>query len=496
MEEDPFPLHTAASAGNIEEIHSLIEQGADINTPKFYGVVGFTPLHFAVFYNHENVVQELLNRGSDTTLHFPILVLAAYKGNVNIVHRLLTANAHVNALYDTGLTFLTPLYAAALSGNIETIQQLLASNADGSIGFPSALYAAVLADKYDKIYPHILSEAETPPAVFSDEVLGFMTKLALSPFVPNEIFEHTGEIVTNGEQTNNINTEAIIQTLIDAHVPIDADLPANAPDQVVGIVPTLCLAAAIGSEATVQKLLSENASVDPDRNKKPLAYAAQSGRCTIVEQLLRAGAPVDAGKPRALTIAVILKHNDVVKRLLAAGASPGDDIPIRRTRVLSPLHIAAAQNQEETVQLLINAGADTQKKVTYSPFVKCIRKLLRKPTEYTVSDFAQTNDLKNYIASGPLTQQLFPLALQGRIYKIAALFRNGADRDVADRQGNTLAHLAAKKNDSNLARVLILHGTDFTKINLEDQTPLDINPDVAIWFCNNLGPQEKTGETL
>lgn len=56
------PINIAATRGSINEINTLLEEGADINNK---GEHSYTPLHNAVEQGHRDVVIFLLSRGAD-----------------------------------------------------------------------------------------------------------------------------------------------------------------------------------------------------------------------------------------------------------------------------------------------------------------------------------------------------------------------------------------------------------------------------------------------
>ncbi len=59
------PLHRAAFYGNLEQVQSLLNAGANVNAVDKYG---FTPLHRAAGNGQGAVVNLLLERGADMTL--------------------------------------------------------------------------------------------------------------------------------------------------------------------------------------------------------------------------------------------------------------------------------------------------------------------------------------------------------------------------------------------------------------------------------------------
>ena len=143
------PLHRAAAKGHKEMVALLLAYRADVNIKhecmkyvngsasllKKWGRPdsGNTPLHYAAFYGHKDVLELLLAKGADvnakedddkTPLHF-----AAIKGRKEAVKLLLAKGADVNAKEDTGET---PLHYAAIFGYRDVAELLLANKADVS----------------------------------------------------------------------------------------------------------------------------------------------------------------------------------------------------------------------------------------------------------------------------------------------------------------------------------------------------------------------------
>ncbi|MBA3996461.1 MAG: hypothetical protein C0489_05145 [Candidatus Accumulibacter sp.] len=122
------PLAKAASRGDLEEIRTLLDAGAEINVTD---ALGRTPLHMAGFYGRPRTTELLLARGADigardrvgmTPLHAAVL-----DGTYQVVDLLLGKGADINAASDSGMT---PLHLAASTGQPKVIRLLLQHGAN------------------------------------------------------------------------------------------------------------------------------------------------------------------------------------------------------------------------------------------------------------------------------------------------------------------------------------------------------------------------------
>jgi uncharacterized protein len=124
-------IFEAAAVGDATRVHKLLllEGGfVDLWSPD-----GFTALHLAAFFGHEDVAAELLRRGADVSaasrnpLRVQPLHSAAAGSHTGIVRLLLEHGADPNARQQGGFT---PIHAAAQNGNEELYALLVAHGAD------------------------------------------------------------------------------------------------------------------------------------------------------------------------------------------------------------------------------------------------------------------------------------------------------------------------------------------------------------------------------
>jgi uncharacterized protein len=124
-------LFEAAAVGDAARVHELLllEGGfVDLWSPD-----GFTALHLAAFFGHEDVAGELLRRGADVSavarnpLRVQPLHSAAAANHTKVARLLLERGADPNATQEGGFR---PIHAAAQNGNEELYGLLVAHGAD------------------------------------------------------------------------------------------------------------------------------------------------------------------------------------------------------------------------------------------------------------------------------------------------------------------------------------------------------------------------------
>ncbi|HEU5230302.1 MAG TPA: ankyrin repeat domain-containing protein [Ktedonobacteraceae bacterium] len=123
-------LFEAAAVGEIERVQQLLDADpALINT---YSHDGWTPLHLASFFGHKEVALVLLQREADVaalsknaTGNLPLHAALAGR-RFEIAHLLVEHGSDINTLDSYHWT---PLHHAAYSGNMATVELLLAKGA-------------------------------------------------------------------------------------------------------------------------------------------------------------------------------------------------------------------------------------------------------------------------------------------------------------------------------------------------------------------------------
>ncbi|KJH52812.1 P-loop domain protein, KAP family [Dictyocaulus viviparus] len=146
IQEGWSALLNAAHKGHAEVAKILLENGAAVDLPD---LMGWSPLMWAVYKCHPDVVDLLLNYGAHVNLideedGLTPLIVAAGRGFIAIVEKLLAADAQVNACDKFGST---ALIWAARKGHLPIVQMLLNAGAEvDAVGMGSST-ALMLATK-------------------------------------------------------------------------------------------------------------------------------------------------------------------------------------------------------------------------------------------------------------------------------------------------------------------------------------------------------------
>ncbi|KAL6697088.1 hypothetical protein J3F84DRAFT_406782 [Trichoderma pleuroticola] len=405
------PLHFAAFLGRPNIVEELLNRGAVIDDAA--EIHEQTPLHMASFGGHIQVMKKLLLRGADPNAVAndigPVVNAAISSGSREAVELLVEHNVSLTFKSDDE-DVQCPLALAALLADYSMFEYLIESYADKlpPQDYSAALIAAAAAGRIE-VFNKLLNFGHEA-AVFQSaldcaveewnwdivkslldhcqglDVNGLFTEVATCSEPQDKMLQLAWEYA-NGSITQETLSDALYNATDREKVTTVRLLlqsfgaNPNATGEEYGTA--LTAAAFDGIMEMVQLLLDAGADTN-DANGWALQTAAAEGHYEIVQELIDRGAEVNActqnanfAAGTALQGACESSKSDIVSLLLEKGANPnlglGTDSPpilaaCQRAKAdvnvfggydsSTPLINAAAYLPKESLQVLLNAGAD------------------------------------------------------------------------------------------------------------------------------------------
>ncbi|NXO23312.1 ANK2 protein, partial [Cisticola juncidis] len=431
------PLHIAAHYGNVNVATLLLNRGAAVD---FTARNGITPLHVASKRGNTNMVKLLLDRGGQidaktrdglTPLH-----CAARSGHDQVVELLLERGAPLLARTKNGLS---PLHMAAQGDHVECVKHLLQHKApvdDVTLDYLTALHVAAHCGHY-RVTKLLLDKRANPNA------------RALNGFTPLHI----------ACKKNRIK---VMELLVKYGASIQAITES-------GLTP-IHVAAFMGHLNIVLLLLQNGASPDVTniRGETALHMAARAGQVEVVRCLLRNGALVDARareEQTPLHIASRLGKTEIVQLLLQHMAHPD----AATTNGYTPLHISAREGQLDVASVLLEAGAShsMSTKKGFTP--------LHVAAKYGSLEVAKLllqrracPDSAGKVLLGRKVRSVFHSSLRRNSTLFSFFFPGWCQN------GYTPLHIAAKKNQMQIATTLLSYGAETNILTKQGVTPLHL----------------------
>ena len=314
------PVADAAMNGNLVEVRSLIESGADVNASQGDGM---TALHWAAENGDVDMVRALLFAGAfpDATTRnaaYTPLHLGARAGRSGTVEALLMGGADPTSRTVTGVT---PLHFAASAAAAESVELLLTHGAvidalETASGQTPLIFAAA-ANRADAIEALVDAGAQlgVQTTVIDVSARSAEDRQLRALRDERKALEWSRGFVDGGyggspeaeaEEEDEAEADEEPEDDVEVAEVEPADEEKEEPDEVV-------------------TRLSFSQLIDKKGGMTALLHAAREGHAEALEVLVRRGAALEqrsADGTSPLLIATINGHFDVAARLLELGADP------------------------------------------------------------------------------------------------------------------------------------------------------------------------------
>lgn len=468
------PLHIATEAGNVAMMRALVEKGANA-VQRDNDIV--TPLHIAADRGNVAAVDYLLtlpevrvsiNQHAAYTNGFTPVMVAASKNHVAVIERLAAHGADLN---QTDNQNRHSLFIAAETGHVDAVRKLIALGADaGKDVLSNSNKSSAVHWIDEKHYKEILGLLVTAGANINAVDSNGQTALHRACDYTSK--EKILALVQLGADVNGINNfgQRPIDELVDNYsyrnedMPevIDALLRAGAdagisPSPLVQRAP-LHVAVDAGHVQSTTLLLKKGAPVDvrerSSQQMTPLLIAAENGNLSMADILLSYGANVaktDADQRCALHLAARSGNAGFCEFLLDKSDI---DINVRDKQNWTPLHHACAREKTHVVKTLIERGADLTAvdDEGYTP----LHRAMAERSDDIIDVYVQT--LGNQADFDVLSQQgdtpLMIAVRTGFVRSVDKLVAAGADVTTQNPAGASALHVALEQSENNMSMTL------------------------------------------
>ena len=472
---DDTCLIAASREGHTETVRYLVGLGQDVDNVG--GWHATTALHEAVGKNHADVVQVLIDAGADIEKEesegLTPLLLACMEGSLDTVKVLVQADAEVRV---TDRNRDTCLIAASREGHTETVRYLVGlGQVDvdqvGGWHATTALHEAVGKHHADVVQVLIDAGAdiEKEDSTRRTPLLRACVKGCLDTV--KVLVQAGAELRVAGADGDT----CLIAASREGHtetVRYLVGLGQVDVDQVGGRGANTSLHRAQNHADVVQVLIDAGADIEKENSQgyTPLLFACVKGFLDTVKVLVQAGAELrvaGADGDTCLIAASREGHTETVRYLV--GLEQVDVDQEGGPDATTALHEAVDKNHADVVQVLIDAGADIEKRdsVGRTPLIlACVRGcldavkvLVQAGAELRVTD---SNDDTCLITVG--TENNFTALLEavGKNHAavVQVLIDAGADIEEEDSDGCTPLVLACMEGFLHIVKVLVQAGAE------------------------------------
>ena len=435
----------AAKQRDTAAVRSLLKQRVDVNAAEADGA---TALHWAAYHGDLEIVNALIAAGARVDrvndLSITPLALASENGHAAIVERLLARGANPNIASESGVT---PLMRAARTGQAGIVRALLPRKANVNAAETERQQTALM-----------WAAAQRHPDVVK-------------------------VLLENGADVKARTVVRHLTVMLDQGPPGVKTAKEHAHAIEAGGSTALLFASMSGDVESARLLLDRGADVNDTAadGNSALVLAAFQGNGAVARLLLDRGADANAAGAgySALHAAVLRGDGDTVKALLAKGANPDARLtrgsPVRRfgsqwalpnnLAGATPLFIATMFLEIDLMRELLAAGASPSLPLANGTSPVLVAAGADVPHEARPSDVTRLGINDSDVPEIPRPEPELLAATR-------LLLDAGATVTETNAAGDTPLHAAAAAGQTSVIQLLVERGAAIDAANKSGQTPL------------------------
>lgn len=486
-------FHIACLDNRTVIVKDILASGATVDMLTY---IGETPLHFAVKFNHVNIVKVLLDEGADFTLQdmktgSTPLHIAAQNKNKKIMSIILSVHHRkiINPVNNAGLSH---FHIICMNNEITLIDEFLKNQiaSDTPVKLDSPIHPGFtplhFAVKYNckesvRILLHNNFDSATKD-IFNKVPLCYIDKLC--PSESKQMLDALWLLVKNNNEKLTYETgltalhiacmrndTLIVKNLL--HQGFDVNARSNEQCPRYPALSPLHLAVKYNNVHVVEFLLQNHANVNISDKYgfTPLHLACSNSRIQIIEILLSNNADPTAKSARGLTplrVAIQSKNEKIVRTIISQSTSklinPMDN------KGLTYLHIACLRGMVELVEDYIDNGADLNETVhpfapkysSYTPLHIAVQQKNHQLIDLILRHCTKIN-IRDNEGCTPLHLTCTSRFAYSDI--ASKLLKQGADPDARNSLSETLIELAIKHDKLEILKVALKHNANPNLIN-------------------------------